>query len=152
MILLFKLQFTLWKVQLEDKCSYGFIRERKRGKQLPQIKQISWTPFLYTLTFSARMLSADDTAKCFKLFQKMFKFSCHIWNQHEKCIQMSTNKPSIGSVIHEIALDFEKIWRNFNFFCSQKTGARVESINSYKQKTPEVENRMENNDENQQLS
>ena len=28
---------------------------------------------------------------------------CHIWIQHEKCIQMSTNKPSIGSVVLEIA-------------------------------------------------
>ena len=26
----------------------------------------------------------------------------HIWIQHAKCIQMSTNKPSIGSVVLEI--------------------------------------------------
>ena len=28
---------------------------------------------------------------------------CHIWIQHEKCIQMSTNKPTFGAVIREIA-------------------------------------------------
>ena len=30
-------------------------------------------------------------------------FHCHIWIQQEKCNQMSTNKPSIGSVFLEIA-------------------------------------------------
>ena len=34
---------------------------------------------------------------------EIFKAS-HIWLQHEKWIQMSTNKPSIGSVVVEIAL------------------------------------------------
>ena len=30
-------------------------------------------------------------------------FRYHVWIQHNKCIQMSTNKPSIGSVVLEIA-------------------------------------------------
>ena len=40
-------------------------------------------------------------------FFKILKNSnchCHIWIQHEKCIQMSTNKPSIGSVFPGISL------------------------------------------------
>ena len=32
----------------------------------------------------------------------IINFHCHIWNQHEKCIKMSTNKPSIGAVVLEI--------------------------------------------------
>ena len=33
----------------------------------------------------------------------------HIWNRHEKYIEISTNMPGIGSVIHELAV---KISRN----------------------------------------
>ena len=42
----------------------------------------------------------------FLLFQKLskIKFSLPYWIQHEKCIQMSTNKPSIGVVVLEIAI------------------------------------------------
>ena len=36
-------------------------------------------------------------------------FHCHIWIQHEKCIQMSTNKPSNRNIL-EIA---QVIWRNY---------------------------------------
>ena len=35
---------------------------------------------------------------------KMLEFHDHIWNQHEKCIQISTNMPGIGSLIREIAV------------------------------------------------
>ena len=40
------------------------------------------------------------------LFQNFWNsnFQCHMWLQHEKCIQMSTNKPSIGSGFLEIVL------------------------------------------------
>ena len=51
------------------------------------------------------MSNADDTSK-FSTFAKKKVNSnsnlyCHIWIQHEICIQMSTNKPSIGSVVLE---------------------------------------------------
>ena len=37
-------------------------------------------------------------------------FHCHIWMQRVKCIQMSTNKPSFGPMVLEIArLDFDQI-------------------------------------------
>ena len=45
--------------------------------------------------------------KSLKLLSKMLEiqiFIYHIWFQHENCIKMTTNKPSIGSVALEIAL------------------------------------------------
>ena len=35
---------------------------------------------------------------------KNVEFHDHIWNHHEKCIQMSTNMPGIGSLIRETAV------------------------------------------------
>ena len=32
---------------------------------------------------------------------KIVKFHYHIWKYHEKCIQISTNMPSIGLIIRE---------------------------------------------------
>ena len=32
------------------------------------------------------------------------EFHDHIWNHHEKCIQINTNMPGIGSLIREIAV------------------------------------------------
>ena len=37
----------------------------------------------------------------------------YIWNHHEKCIQINTNMPSIGLVIHEIHFEEEKRGDNF---------------------------------------
>ena len=51
------------------------------------------------------MSSADDMSKYWnflKNFQKS-NFYYHIWIQHEKCIQMSTNKPLIGPVVFEMS-------------------------------------------------
>ena len=64
------------------------------------------------------MSNADDKPKLSRFFKicQNLHFDCHIWIQHDKCIQMSTNKPSIGSVILEISPeDFEKISK-FNFY------------------------------------
>ena len=36
-------------------------------------------------------------------------FHDHIWNHHEKCIQISTNMPSIGFVIPEIVTAISRI-------------------------------------------
>ena len=33
---------------------------------------------------------------------KIVEFHDHIWNHHEKCIQISTNMPGIGSLIRKI--------------------------------------------------
>ena len=56
-------------------------------------------------------VSADDRPNL-QTFSKHFSnsnFNFHFWIQHEKCIQMSTNKPSIWSVVSEKASDFEKL-------------------------------------------
>ena len=34
---------------------------------------------------------------------KICEFNDHIWNHHEKCIEISTNMPGIGLVIRELA-------------------------------------------------
>ena len=52
----------------------------------------------------------QTTGQNFPTFSKNFwnsKFHCHI--QHKKCIQMSTNKPSIGAMILELPLE---LWEN----------------------------------------
>ena len=50
----------------------------------------------------------QTTGKKNQTFSKNFHNSnsyCHIWIQHEKYIEMSTKKPSIGSVVFEMALE-----------------------------------------------
>ena len=53
---------------------------------------------------------------------------CHIWIQYEKCILLSTNMPSISSVVLEISL---KILRKVSIlvFFTPKTPASMERIN-----------------------
>ena len=61
------------------------------------------------LTLTTRQACADKTskisAKCLSNFNKIVDFHDHIWNHREECIQMSTNMPSIGLVIHEIEFE-----------------------------------------------
>ena len=40
---------------------------------------------------------------------KIVEFHDHIWNHHEKCIQISTNMPGIGSLICEIILEIKDL-------------------------------------------
>ena len=35
----------------------------------------------------------------------ILEFGYYIWNPYEKCIQISTNMPGIGSLIREIAVE-----------------------------------------------
>ena len=37
------------------------------------------------------------------------EFHDHIWNHNENCIQISTNMPGIGSLIHGIAVEISEI-------------------------------------------
>ena len=41
----------------------------------------------------------------FKNF-RILEFGGDIWNRDEKCIQMSTNMPGVGSVFCEISFEF----------------------------------------------
>ena len=64
-------------------------------------------------------------------FLQIFKnsnFQFHICIQHEKCIQMSTNMPSIGPVILEI-INFEKLSSILNFLY-RKSAVSMLSINA----------------------
>ena len=63
------------------------------------------------LTLSTRVSRADDRSVFINIFQKKFKnliFHYHIWIQHDKCIWASINKPSIGSVVLQMAPWFRK--------------------------------------------
>ena len=66
--------------------------------------------FISVLALSLQVSNADEISK--SMFSQNVHNSNlyrHICIQHEECIQMSTNKPSIGSVALEIALWFLKI-------------------------------------------
>ena len=59
----------------------------------------------YSVTLTRRGKREQTTGPKYHNFSKMsafWKFDYHIWNRHEKCIQISTNMPSIGSLIREI--------------------------------------------------
>ena len=56
-------------------------------------------------------------AEISKRFSKKLQIQISIaiwWNQHEKCIKMSTNKPSIGPVMKQ-PLEYEQFSKNYNF-------------------------------------
>ena len=60
---------------------------------------------------SKRQASADDILKkCTNLVKnvKILEFHDLIWNHHEKCIQISTNMPGIGSLIRELDIKISK--------------------------------------------
>ena len=40
---------------------------------------------------------------------KIVEFHDHIWNQHKKCIKISTNMPGIGSLICGIAIQISEM-------------------------------------------
>ena len=59
----------------------------------------------------------------------IWEFHDHIWNSHEKCIELSTNMPSFGSEIPEIAFGNFRILKKVEKFVHRKTnGRRVLSV------------------------
>ena len=58
-------------------------------------------------------MSTSDNRSKFNSKNKNSNCQCQIQNQHEKYIQMSTNKPSIGPLVLEIPLKF---WENIAKF------------------------------------
>ena len=65
----------------------------------------------HSLMLSTRQASADDkknVSKCVKNVN-ILEFHDHIWNHHEKFIQISTNMPGIGSIIREISVKISEI-------------------------------------------
>ena len=66
-----------------------------------------------TKNSKTRQARADDMSKISQFFKKsknvnILKFGDYIWNHHEECIQISTNMPSIGSIMCEIGFEIEK--------------------------------------------
>ena len=50
---------------------------------------------------------------------KIVEFPYHIQNPHEKCIQLSTNMPSIGLVIPEISCEMLEFLENKHNFAQK---------------------------------
>ena len=44
---------------------------------------------------------------------KFVEFYDHVWNHHEKYIEINTNIPGIGSLIHEIAVTISETQTQF---------------------------------------
>ena len=81
------------------------------------------------LTLSTRQAWADDIRNVTHFVKnvKIVEFHYHIWNHHEKCIQISTNMPDIdGLEICEIS----RILRNQTILYGwwSETNGRVQSI------------------------
>ena len=50
----------------------------------------------------------------------ILEYHDHIWNHHEKYIQISINMPGIGSLIREIDVNIWEMWESKHNFCSVK--------------------------------
>ena len=62
---------------------------------------------------------------------KIVEFHDHIWNPHEKCIQISTNMPGIGSLIRKIGLEIKAFCEGKPPFLHGDSISRVLSIKLY---------------------
>ena len=51
----------------------------------------------------------DKIATNFVKNVNILEFGYYIWNPYEKCIQISTNMPGIGSLIREIAVEISEM-------------------------------------------
>ena len=61
-------------------------------------------------TYHAAGMSRRQVQHFLKLSNvKILELHNHIWNHHDKCIQISTNMPSIGSLICEIHIKISEI-------------------------------------------
>ena len=70
------------------------------------------------MTYHAAGMSrrqVQNVPKCSKML-RFLEFHDHIWNHHEKCIQISTSMPGIGSLIREIHINISEIWESKNAF------------------------------------
>ena len=66
------------------------------------------------LTHTYHAAGVNRRHNCTKLHKisknvNIFEFHDHNWDHHEKCIQLSTNMPSIGSLIREIVVEISEI-------------------------------------------
>ena len=84
---------------------------------------------------STQEASADDRSKIDQNVHtkksKLWNFIFHTWNHHEKCIEISTNIPGIGSLIFEIAVTIWESWESKHSFAHKLTNACVPSFKLY---------------------
>ena len=76
-------------------------------------------------TFNPLLVSVECRGQvkiCIFLFKKFQNSHFHyqIGIQHEKCIHLSTNKPSIGPVVLEITSEFEKVFIKIKIFLTKR--------------------------------
>ena len=50
---------------------------------------------------------------------EIVEFHDHMWHHNEKCIQISTNMPGIGSYIREIAVEISEMWESKQTFFAE---------------------------------
>ena len=81
------------------------------------------TPITHDLLLSFNTFhSAGECRRQVKILTKyvnkfqIVEFHEHIWNHNEKCIQLSTNMPGIGSLIREIDVDISEMWESKHNF------------------------------------
>ena len=77
-----------------------------------KLKVILWSNKLWYLNAFYATGECRQQVKNLTKFVKnveIVEFHDHIWNHHEKCIQISTNMPGIGSLIREIAVEISEI-------------------------------------------
>ena len=55
---------------------------------------------------------------------EIVEFRDRIWNHNEKYIQISTNMPSIGSLIHEIVVEISEMWESKRTFAQLNQAPR----------------------------
>ena len=79
-----------------------------------------WVSTLLIQMLSTRQASADDRSKnvtnCVKNV-RIEEFHDHIWNHHEKYIEMSTYKPVIGSLIVNSVFNCLLLLRHKSYMC-----------------------------------
>ena len=85
-----------------------YVNEKEIFSSAIKYYQLSVTCF----SFQNHRKRVQTTGQKFNTFLKnvkIFEFHDHIWNQHKKCIQISTNMPGIGSIFREIAVKISEI-------------------------------------------
>ncbi len=77
---------------------------------------------------------ADDSLIFSENFQNIFIYCPHIWNQHEKCINMNIKKPNFGSVVLYITSNIFIIKHLYNSIMYSLKSIKI--IYQYKNKVP----------------
>ena len=92
--------FFLFTLYSED--VYGMLRNPIDGTLVASQCKV------FTDTLGECRRQVKNLTNCVKLI-KIVKFHDHIWNHHNKYIEISTNMPVIGSLIRKITVKISEI-------------------------------------------